>query len=66
MTETVWRSIGILHAVRHVSGCHDARGQIAVAALIVEEDVGTEILEEGGFVFSGEKNRFVDTDTPTA
>src|SRR5262252_9267638 len=53
-------------AERHVAGSDVPRGRFGVPALVVEEDVGAESLEERPLVESAEEQRLVDADIPSA
>lgn len=37
-----------------------------MALLIIKEDVCSEAMEEGSFVFPGQEQRFIDSDSLTA
>src|SRR5262245_25384345 len=54
----------VRYAERDVSGRDMTRRRLGVTALVVEEDVGAESLEEGPLVQSAEKQRLVDADVP--
>lgn len=46
--------------------CHIFAGRIAMALLIIKEDVCPEAMQEGAFVLPCQEQRFIDSDAPAA